>query len=52
VESGKHDELLSRGGMYARSWATQLNGQALPVGEPLASSMGSSTLSNGATAKV
>jgi ATP-binding cassette subfamily B protein len=52
VESGKHDELLSRGGMYARSWTAQLHGQALPVGEPLASGMSSSTLSNGAAAKV
>jgi ATP-binding cassette subfamily B protein len=52
VESGKHDELLSRGGMYARSWAAQLHGQTLPVGEPLASSMSSSALLNGAAAKV
>ena len=51
VESGKHDELLSRGGMYARSWAAQLHGQILPVGEPLASDMSSSTLLNGAAVK-
>ena len=31
VESGKHDELLSRGGMYSRSWAAQLHGQT-PAG--------------------
>ena len=31
VESGKHDELLSHGGMYARSWAAQLQGQ-IPAG--------------------
>jgi len=24
VESGSHDELIARGGLYARSWATQL----------------------------
>ena len=52
VESGKHDELLGHGGLYARSWAAQLNWQTLPVGEPLASSMGSGTLLNGAAAKV
>lgn len=51
VESGKHDELLAHGGLYARSWAAQLNGQTLPVGEPLASNMSSSTLLNGAAAK-
>jgi ATP-binding cassette subfamily B protein len=52
VESGKHDELLSRGGMYARSWAAQLHGQTLPAEEALASSMSSGTLLNGAAAKV
>lgn len=52
VESGKHDQLLAEGGMYARSWAAQLHGQTLPVGEPLASSMSSGTLLNGAAAKV
>jgi ATP-binding cassette subfamily B protein len=28
AESGSHQELVARGGLYARSWAAQLNGEA------------------------
>jgi hypothetical protein len=41
VESGKHDELLSRGGMYARSWAAQLQGDTPGGAQPLAADIGS-----------
>jgi ATP-binding cassette subfamily B protein len=35
VESGKHDDLIALGGEYARSWLAQVEGQQVPLAEPL-----------------
>lgn len=51
VESGKHDDLISLGGLYARSWAAQVNGQCLTVPQPSGQSGNVSTPLNGSTAK-
>jgi ATP-binding cassette, subfamily B, bacterial len=52
VESGKHDDLISLGELYARSWATQVHGQSLTVPQPSGQSSNVSTpLFNGSTAR-
>jgi ATP-binding cassette subfamily B protein len=34
VESGKHDDLIAVGGLYARSWVAQMRGESLTVSQP------------------
>jgi ATP-binding cassette subfamily B protein len=48
VESGKHNDLLAQGGLYAQSWVSQVQGQPLTVEQPSAPSLSASSLSNGA----
>jgi ATP-binding cassette subfamily B protein len=36
VESGKHDDLIATGGLYAKSWLAQIEGQPLSLEEPAA----------------
>jgi ATP-binding cassette subfamily B protein len=50
VESGKHDDLLAQGGLYARSWVAQIDGRQLPLAEPLASGLSGSTVFNNGAA--
>jgi ATP-binding cassette subfamily B protein len=47
VESGKHDELLAQGGLYARSWSAQVRGQSLTVPQPSGQSVDLTTSLNG-----
>jgi ATP-binding cassette subfamily B protein len=47
VESGKHDDLLTQGGLYAQSWVSQVQGQPLPVEQPSAPNVNASSLANG-----
>jgi ATP-binding cassette subfamily B protein len=51
VESGKHDDLLAQGGLYARSWAAQIDGRQRPLAEPLASGLSGSTVFNNGAAR-
>jgi ATP-binding cassette, subfamily B, bacterial len=51
VESGKHDELLARGGLYARSWSAQVQGQSLGVQQLSVPSINPGSLSNGAATR-
>jgi ATP-binding cassette, subfamily B, bacterial len=48
VESGKHDELLAKGGLYARSWCAQIQGQSFIVEQPSAQIMSDRKRLNGA----
>lgn len=48
VESGKHEDLLIRGGLYAQSWASQVQGQPLLVKPLAAPSTSTGSLLNGA----
>jgi ATP-binding cassette, subfamily B, bacterial len=47
VESGKHDDLIALGGLYARSWVAQLRGQSLTIHQPSGQSMDLSASLNG-----
>jgi ATP-binding cassette, subfamily B, bacterial len=51
VESGKHDTLLAQGGLYARSWRAQVQGQSLTVRQPSGQSIDLSTSLNGAATR-
>jgi len=47
VESGKHEELVARGGLYAHSWTSQVQGQSLSVESLTAPSTGVGAQMNG-----
>ncbi|HXG19023.1 MAG TPA: ABC transporter ATP-binding protein [Methylomirabilota bacterium] len=49
VESGNHEELLARGGLYAQSWTAQGQGQSLPVEQLSALATSAGALLNGGT---
>jgi ATP-binding cassette subfamily B (MDR/TAP) protein 1 len=55
VESGKHDELVACGGLYATLWAGQTHGQTTPTGRrsptpaSMAEQVGSKKLQSGGT---
>ena len=52
VESGNHDDLIAQGGLYARSWAAQVDGRQLPLAEPLPSGLsGGTVVNNGGAAR-
>jgi ATP-binding cassette, subfamily B, bacterial len=51
VESGQHDELLARDGLYARSWLAQVRGQSLTVPQPSGESNDVSKPLNGSAAR-
>lgn len=48
VESGKHEELLVRGGLYAQSWVAQVQGQPLPIEPSAIPNVGAGSPLNGA----
>jgi ATP-binding cassette, subfamily B, bacterial len=47
VESGKHDELLAQGGLYAQSWSAQVQGQSLSVEQLSVARINPNSVSNG-----
>ena len=49
VESGTHDQLIVRGGLYARPWNAQVQGKRLPIEQSSAPS--SDTVLNGSAAR-